>query len=57
MKALRARRSTSNTDDKEWMHSAGDAMARVLAHAARALAATPNPEAAQRLIRLSPRDA
>ena len=33
-----------NTDDKEWTHTTGDAMAHVLARTARALAATPIPK-------------
>lgn len=33
-----------DTDDKEWTHTTGDAMAHVLAHTARALAATPIPK-------------
>lgn len=33
-----------NTDDKEWTHTTGDAMAHVLVHTARALAATPIPK-------------
>ena len=32
------------TDDREWTHSTGAAMAHVLVHAARALAATPIPK-------------
>jgi multimeric flavodoxin WrbA len=32
------------TDDREWTHSTGDAMAHVLVHTARALAATPIPK-------------
>ena len=32
------------TDDREWTHSTGDAMAHVLAHTARALAASPIPK-------------
>ena len=33
-----------STDDREWTHSTGDAMAHVLVHAARALAAAPIPK-------------
>jgi hypothetical protein len=33
-----------STEDKEWTHSTGDTMAHVLAHTARALAATPIPK-------------
>ena len=32
------------SDEREWTHSTGDAMAHVLVHAARALAATPIPK-------------
>ena len=32
------------SDEREWTHSTGDAMAPVLVHAARALAATPIPK-------------
>jgi multimeric flavodoxin WrbA len=32
-----------STDDREWTHSTGDAMAHVLVHTARALAASPIP--------------
>jgi hypothetical protein len=35
--------STSD-EEREWTHSTGGAMARVLVHAARALAATPIPK-------------